>query len=400
MITVEEARNIINNHPGDFGEETIHLHESIGRVLAEEIVADRDFPPFDRVTMDGVAFNYASYTSGRREFKLEGTSLAGESPKSLSDQNHALEIMTGAVLARGCDAVVRYEDLEFFEKDGVKWVRVMDDHVFEWKNVHRQANDGKQGDVLIPKEQEINSALISILATVGKERVKVGKLPKMAVIATGDELVEVNETPLAHQIRKSNVVSIKVELDKLGIENELFHLNDDKGLITDALKKILNEYDAVILSGGVSKGKVDHVPGVLEEMGVQKLFHRVAQRPGKPFWFGVFDNQKPVFAFPGNPISTYTCFKVYFQEWLDSSLKCPKKSRFAILNEDFVFKPDLGYFLQVRTEYSSSGSVHVFPQTGNGSGDIANLSKSDGIVLLPSGKEEYKKGTSYEYFPY
>ena len=400
MISVEEARNIVKEHTIDLGTESINLTQSIGRTLSREVLADRDFPPFDRITMDGIAFCFDSYQKGQREFLVESLSLAGEPVKQLSSDKNCIEIMTGSVLAEGCDAMVRYEDLEFIENEKKKYARVLDEHVFRWKNVHRQGSDSKKGAVLVRPGVKINSALISILATVGLNKIVVRKLPQIAIISTGDELVDINKEPEAHQIRKSNTITIKAELNKLGIRSELFHLADRKELIKDKLKKILTDFDAIILSGGVSKGKVDYVPDALAELGVKQLFHRVAQRPGKPFWFGVFESNKPIFAFPGNPISTFTCFKVYFMDWLASCKFLTRKSMKATLMQDFSFKPNLGYFLQVKEGLGDDAKILAFPQTGNGSGDLANLSKSDAIIFLPAGSDQYKKGGAYEIFRY
>ncbi len=400
MISVEEARNIVKANAHDLGAEKIHISRAIGRVLAREVRADRDFPPFDRVTMDGVAFSFEEYQKGTREFEIESISLAGEPPKRLANPENAIEIMTGAVMAAGCTAMVRYEDLELFERERKRYVKVLDEGVFEWKNIHKQGSDCPAETLLISKGTLIQSALISILATVGVEQVEVMKLPRVAVISTGDELVDVSETPEPYQIRKSNTLTIQAELNRLGIENELFHLLDQKESIKKSLETILHDFDVVILSGGVSKGKVDHIPDVLEELGVEKLFHRVAQRPGKPFWFGVYQDHKPIFAFPGNPISTFACFKVYFTDWLNMILSQSSSSQMAVLTDDFSFKPDLGYFLQVKGEGTTDAQLKVTPQAGNGSGDIANLAMGDGFVFLPAGKTVYRKGEVYEYFPF
>lgn len=400
MISVEEAKNIINSQRPDWGIRTIPVQNSMGEVLAQDIKADRDFPPFDRVTMDGIALSFDAFDSGLREFRVQETQLAGEPPITLKGQNYAIEIMTGAVLSQGCDLVIRYEDLEFFEKENQKWVRINLESEERWKNVHRQGSDQPMGELLISSGQLITAAEVAIMATVGCDQIKVETKPKVAIISTGDELVEVNEKPLPHQIRKSNSVAIEASLNQLRISNQRFHLLDDKQELKEKIESILAEFDLLLLSGGVSKGKADYLPEVLEELKVNKLFHRVAQRPGKPFWFGAHESGKQVFAFPGNPISTYMCFRVYFLPWLMKNLGRKVSVVQSTLGEGVEFKPDLGYFLQVRSEKAQDGRIYAFPEMGNGSGDLANLAKSDAFLYLPQGRTLFEPGLPYEYYSF
>jgi len=302
MISVEEARNNINLLKVNWGIEAVELNEALGYVLAEEILADRDFPPFDRVAMDGIAINYESYTSGNRTFEVSHTQYAGQTVTSCPEGAYAVEIMTGAMLCEGTDVVIRYEDVVFEEKEGKKLAIVMDEKVSQWKNIHRQGVDERRGNVLVEKGKEVTVGVIAILATTGYETVKVNKKPKVAIISTGDELVDIGDKPLPHQIRKSNVVSIAAVLSNLGVENTQFHLTDDKKMINDKLSFILNDYDILLLSGGVSMGKADFIPQVLEALGVKKRFHKVTQRPGKPLWFGDFNEQKAVISYLGSII--------------------------------------------------------------------------------------------------
>lgn len=400
MISVEEAKNIIFQQTGSWGMHKLPLTESMGEVLAEDIRADRDFPPFDRVTMDGIALSFDAFDAGTREYRVQETQLAGVAPVSLKSEANAIEIMTGAVLSKGCDLVIRYEDLEFFEKSDEKWVRVNQDNFDRWKNVHRQASDQANNTLLIPKGQVITAAEIAIMATVGCNEVQVRNKPKVAIISTGDELVDVTEQPLPHQIRKSNSQMIAASLDQLAVSYELFHLLDDKETLMTKLSEIERKYDILLLSGGVSKGKADYLPEVLNEIGVQKLFHRVSQRPGKPFWFGVRGAKTQVFAFPGNPISTYMCFRIYFVPWLMKNLGKQTGALKARIRGGFSFNPTLGYFLQVRSEQQTDGKIQVDPQPGNGSGDLANLAKSDAFLYLPAGESDFKEGELYDYFPF
>ncbi|UXP32463.1 molybdopterin molybdotransferase MoeA [Reichenbachiella agarivorans] len=393
MISVEEARKFIDEHHASWGSERVSLGESLGRVLAEEVRADRDFPPFDRVTMDGVAIGYEAYVSGRREFEVSGVQYAGEAAKNISGDDQCLEVMTGAVLGSSCDMVIRYEDVVFHDQDGRRFATISDEQGFRWKNVHRQGSDQKEGEVLLAPGQVIHAGVLAILATVGRMETYVQKFPKVAIVSTGDELVDVAQIPKAYQIRKSNVVMMESVLTMKGVSCSMFHLLDDYEILTKELSHILKSHDVLLLSGGVSKGKADFLPQVLEELGVEKQFHTVAQRPGKPFWFGIHQ-KKPVFAFPGNPISTMMCFQVYFMPWLSKQLHTYSDTSVAVLTEDVVFKPDLGYFVQVSLQ-SHQGRLYAMPQAGNGSGDLVNLAKSTGFLYLPAGQEVYKKNKEY-----
>lgn len=400
MISIEEAKNIIDSQQVNWGQHKVPLSQAMGEVLAENVYADRDFPPFDRVTMDGITLSFDAFNGGGREFRIQETQLAGVPAASLTNKANAIEIMTGAILSEGCDLVIRYEDLEFFDKAAEKWVRINLDRAERWKNVHKQASDQKTGELLIKSGIIITAAEIAIMATVGYDEVLINRKPRIAIVSTGDELVDVTDLPLPHQIRKSNSLAIEASLNQLKIPNERFHLLDDKEALLVKIEGILKSFDVVLLSGGVSKGKADYLPEVLEQSEVKKLFHRVAQRPGKPFWFGAQRNGAQVFAFPGNPISTYMCFRVYFLPWLMKNLGKTVVNRKATLREDFDFKPPLGYFLQVRSDLQENGMIDVYPETGNGSGDLANLAKSDAFLHLPAAQDHFEAGKPYEYYSF
>jgi len=396
MISSKEATDIVMSNLTDWGIEEVDIAKCSGRVLREEIIADRDFPPFDRVTMDGIAIRFEDFESGIKAYRIAGIQMAGEKKKSLTEKGEAMEIMTGAILSDGADTVIRYEDIEIKSENDVKQALINLSELKQGKNVHKKGSDRKKGDLLIQPGHKLSAADVAILATVGREKVKVSRFPKVAIISTGDELVEVSETPESHQIRMSNSVMIETKLNELGIENRRFHLLDDYDELLVKINGVLNSYDVILMSGGVSKGKADYVPDVLEELGVNKLFHKVAQRPGKPFWFGEKGSNKYVFALPGNPISTFMCFIIYFLPWLQQCLNCKgDKDNFAVLGCDFIFNPNLTYFLQVNCRLNKAGSYIAMPKEGGGSGDLSNLVESNGFLELPPEKNSFKKGQSF-----
>ncbi len=409
MISVQEALKTILENTQDFEVEEIPFLESVGRVLKEDIVADRDFPPFNRVAMDGIAINHRFFEHGVRDFKIEGIQPAGSPQEKMDNAANCYEVMTGAVLPENTDTVIRYEDVEIHSL----MATVKLDALEKGKNIHIQGKDRKQGSILIPKNRVITAAEIGVIATVGKSTVEVAKTPKMIIVSTGDELVEVNETPEAHQIRRSNAFTLVSLLEKWNIKAETSHITDDKEQLKSKITNYLNEYDALLFSGAVSKGKFDYLPEVLEELGVEKLFHRVTQRPGKPFWFGITDalgmsardreqgkkNSTPIFAFPGNPISTYVNCLAYFYPWFAKSAGVELKEEIVILGDDVSFKPELTYFLQVKIEIKY-GHLVAIPVKGNGSGDLASLVEADGFIQLPKEQTAFKKGEIYPLLRY
>jgi len=397
LTTVKEALAIILNNTQDYGIEEIDFINSIGRILKENIVADRDFPPFNRVSMDGIAVASEAFNNGQRTFKIEGVQAAGSSQLTLQNKQNCIEAMTGAVLPNGCDAVIQYELLTI--EDGFAKVNLEAIKVFQ--NVHLKGLDRKADAILIPKNTLISPAEIGVFATVGKSMVKVAKQPKVMIVSTGNELVEVAETPAEHQIRRSNAYTLVSLLERLHIKAETAHILDDKEVLKAKINTFLNEYDILIFSGAVSKGKFDFIPEVLNELGVEKLFHLVKQRPGKPFWFGKKntpkgENNKTVFAFPGNPVSTFVSCIKYFTPWYLKSVGLHfENQQQAILSEDFFFKPNLTYFLQVKL-HQKEGKLYATPVAGKGSGDLANLVDADAFLELPDDRTDFKKG---EVFP-
>lgn len=391
MVTVQEATDITLQNLWKGGSEAVPLLYSMNRVLAENVISDRDLPPFHRVTMDGIAIAFASYLKGRTSFPIAFIQVAGTPQQKLTNTSSCCEVMTGAILPEGTDTVVRYEDCSI--ENGMATIK--NASIRKGESIHIQGGDAKRGDILLKEGLMISSAEIPVLASVGKSKVLVKSLPRVALISTGDELIEVESTPLPHQIRKSNMYALAAALSKRGIKSEFFHLLDNEDSISTALDKILNQFDMIILSGGVSKGKFDLIPRMLESKGIQKKFHQISQRPGKPMWFGVGEN-KTVFALPGNPVSTFLCYYRYVEPWLTASLGADSKIEYAILGTDFTFDAPLTYFLQVKIE-RKSGQAIAMPVPGGGSGDFVNLMEADGFLELPKDFNQFKAGDVFRF---
>lgn len=391
MITVEEAFGIVLDNCKIAETELVSIHVAQGRILAETIIADRDFPPFDRVTMDGIAIQYNSFEKGQKTFPILGIAPAGSEQINLTSEDGCVEVMTGAMLPLNTDTVIRYEDVEI--KDGQAKINLTALNFRQ--NIHFQGLDRQMGSVIIKPGKSIKAPELGVLATAGKAEVLVYKNPKVAIISSGDELVDVDKVPLAYQIRKSNNFSIKGALEQFRCPIVSFHITDDKEVVKNEIEKILKDFDIIILSGGVSKGKFDYIPEALEQLKVRKLFHKVKQRPGKPFWFGVSEEEKVVFALPGNPVSSFMCTNKYVLPWFRKHLNANYKQAYAELNSDITFKPDLNYFAQVELTFNAKGKILAHPVEGNGSGDLANLTDADAFIELARGKDLYKKGEAH-----
>ncbi|MEQ9591653.1 MAG: molybdopterin molybdotransferase MoeA [Cyclobacteriaceae bacterium] len=392
MVNVREAVSIVQSHRFKPQTEDVEIADCINRVLNEKVVADRDFPPFDRVAMDGFAIQFASFESGCAQFKVEGIAAAGQPQSALAEQTSCIEVMTGSSLPLNTDTVVRYEDVDI--KDGRAIIKST--KLVKGQNIHAQASDARQSDTLLTPGTVLSPIEVALIATIGKPRVKVKSLPSFAIISTGDELVDIHETPHKHQIRRSNSYTLQAALQALNCKSTLHHLPDNKEKLSQELHKILDAHDVIILSGGVSKGKFDYVPEVLEQLGVKKHFHKVKQKPGKPFWFGSTQD-KTVFALPGNPVSTTVCFYKYIRPWIWHSLGVNADVDVAALGVDFNFPAPLTYFLEVQVK-NEGGRLIAYPKQGGGSGDFANLKEVNAFMELPEEVTSFKKGETYPIY--
>ena len=396
MRTVEEAYQIVLENHADFPNETVALAHALGRTLREPLCADRPLPPFDRVTMDGVAVLFKTWQNGQRTFEIESVAAAGKPQQILQNPANCVEVMTGAMLPVDTDTVVRYEDLKIENGQAI-----ITSTIESGQNVHYQGQDRQAGSVIVPVGRRITAAELGVAASVGKATLQVAAQPRAVVISTGDELVAVHETPLPYQIRTSNGYALQAALQTHGVKADNLHLPDDAATIERELARCLDEYDFVVFSGGVSAGKFDFVPAALEKLNVKKLFHKVAQRPGKPFWFGVSAAGKAVFALPGNPASTFMCLHRYTLPWVERSLVGDVSAPImATLDRDFSFEPALTYFLQVKLHLSATGQYRATPIVGNGSGDLANLADADAFLELHQTRSFFEKEAIFPAYLY
>ncbi|UTX48289.1 molybdopterin molybdotransferase MoeA [Chryseobacterium sp. MA9] len=395
MISVQQAEEIILSQIKDFGTEEIFYENALGRILAENILADRDLPPFDRSTVDGIAISFNSFEKGIRTFTIKAVQAAGEVPVSIDDENECIEIMTGAALDSSMDTIIRYEDISINKNFASITIDVK-----KGQNIHLKGRDKKAGEILVKANQVITPSILGIAASVGKTFLTVKRLPKVAIISTGDEMVPPETIPTPFQLRRSNGITIKSVLEKYRINADWLHWNDDFEFIKKELSQCIENYDILLMSGGVSMGKFDYLPKACDELGIEKIFHKIRQRPGKPFWFGKSQNEKLIFAFPGNPVSVFMCLYRYFIPWLEKSLEIPKTAQYAVLQNDIDFPSPLQYFAQVKLSVNPSGQLIAESVNTNGSGDFSHLAETHAFIELPLEKTEFKKGEVYKIWKY
>lgn len=392
MITPADAEAAIRTNAAPLATELRQLTALHGAVLREPVAANRDQPPFDRVTMDGVAMNSKA---ARREFRVAGTQAAGAAPLELRSPEDCLEVMTGAMLPRGCDCVVPVEKIVREDHS----VTLMNDvHLLPFLNVHARGSDVREGTRLLEAGTRLGPAEIAVIAANGQHEVTVSTEPRIAVISTGDELIEPGNPVSDWQIYRSNAFAVLAALQRRGFTRlEQDHLPDDLPILRDRLARHLENSDVLILSGGVSMGRFDYVPQVLQELGIQTVFHKVSQRPGKPFWFGV-GGGKTVYALPGNPVSTLMCLVRYVFAGLDASRGALSRPADAIpLGRDFEVKPPLTLFVPAIVSFDSGMRIAQLSPT-RGSGDFVSLVGTDGFVELPPGPTTVAAGTVVPFY--
>lgn len=390
MLTPAEAEALIGQHLPRFAIESLPLAQCSGAVLRENIYAERDQPPFDRVAMDGIALDSTAARQGARRLTIEATQAAGDPPATLAGTRSCIEVMTGAVLPGGCDAVIPVEQISVA---GGEALLAPEATVAPWQHVHRRGSDTRQGTLLLTAGTRLMAPEVAIAASAGMARVRVATQPTIAVLSTGNELIEPGEPILAHQIRRSNVYGIAAALRAQGFQRVADdHVRDEAEMLRNRLKFHIETHDVLILSGGVSAGRFDLVPRTLAALGAREVFHHVAQRPGRPLWFGMAPTGAAVFALPGNPVSTLVCLARYVIPALFGAMgrdETPPE-RIAIA-EPVTGSAKLTVFLPVRIETDDSGRAWAVPRPTNGSGDFTALAGTDGFVELPPGANAHPR---------
>jgi molybdopterin molybdotransferase len=389
-ITPRLAEEAINSRLTCLPIESLPLAQCVGGTLRENIYAERDQPPFDRVSMDGVAVDSESLRRGLRRFRIQATQGAG-SPALKLAPDEAIEVMTGAVLPLASDCVVPVEQYEVADGYALLKANVVST---PYHNVHRRGTDGRQGALLLQSGTLLRPPEIAVAASAGMARVRVSSQPALMVVSTGDELIGPGDPISDYQVRRSNAYAVAATLRRRGFARVGDdHLLDDEAMLYERLGLHLTTHEVLILSGGVSMGKFDLVPKVLTRLGVEEIFHNIAQRPGKPMWFGIGPQGQAVFGLPGNPVSTLVCLSRYvipaIAEAMGTRRSAPERLALAA---PVTFQHSLTYFLPVTLEHDEWGRPWAHPRPPNGSGDFLSLAGTDGFVELPPGPNTYAKG--------
>jgi len=384
LLTPAEAEAAIRQHAPRLPAVRLPLTELAGAVLRESVISTRDQPPFDRVSMDGIAFSFAAWEAGRSSFRIAGTQAAGAAPLSLRDGSECIEVMTGAMLPHGCDCVVPVENIEV--SDGVAQLRDDAPAPVRKLNVHSRGVDSRRGDLLLASGTRLGPAEVAVIAANGQTHALAASPPRIVVISTGDELVEPGQPLEDWQISRSNIYGVMAGLRKHGYTALTHdHIKDDLPTLRQRLREHLDSNDVLILSGGVSMGRFDFVPQALQELGVRMIFHKIAQRPGKPFWFGVGNDGQAVYALPGNPVSTLICLTRYVLPGLLAAQGAtPAEIETISLAQSYEIKPSLTVFLPVTLTQTVAGQC-AMPHPTRGSGDFTSLIGTLGFVELPPG---------------
>jgi molybdopterin molybdotransferase len=388
MINPQTAEEAIRERLAPLAIEQRPLERCVGRTLRQDVYAERDNPPFDRVCMDGIAI--ASGAGGRHAFAIEAMQPAGAPALNLTDPDHAIEVMTGAMLPHGTDCVIPLEEYRL-----VSGVAALQEgtRVEPYRNVQRRGSDSRPDIPMLRTGTRLGAPEMAVVASAGLARVNVSRQPSFMVISTGDELVEPGKPIAAHQVRRSNAYAMVAALREHGFEDVGDdHIPDSEATLRERLARHLDERDILVLSGGVSKGRFDLVPKVLADLQVQQVFHQVAQRPGMPMWFGVSATGRAVFGLPGNPVSTLICLVRYVIPAVAAAMGAVATAPETFALAQGVAGRKLTLFMPVSLRNDEQGRVSAVPHSPSGSGDFLALAGTSGFVELPPQSEPFPAG--------
>lgn len=369
--------------------ERVPLSMALGRVLVREVRTDRDLPPYDRVCVDGYALRWSDWQAGIREFRIAGCATAGVPALAAPGEGWCLEVMTGAVMPEGCDSVVPLEEAMWAGEGLVRFEKVQ-----PHRDVHAKGSDARAGQPVLHAMTRLGPAEIAVLASIGCQAPEVRAYPRVAVLATGDELVAVGDSPLPHQIRRSNDHFLAASLQSMGFPPPTrVQVPDSLETLVEAIEATLVHHDVLLLTGGVSASRRDLVPEALERAGVKQLFHKVAQRPGKPLWCGLGPQEQLVAALPGNPVSASVCFVRHVRPLLCRTLGLSEAQHPVRLGSPQECLREMTRFVPARLRDDGAGCRVAHPVEGNGSGDFLHLSGTDGFLEIPQGTGILPPGT-------
>jgi molybdopterin molybdotransferase len=392
MISADQALQIVLENVAPLGVERIPILEALGRVLAEEIRSSRDIPGFDNSAMDGYAVRAADVAKASEaspvKLKVVETVGAGQIPTRHVSAGETARTMTGAPIAEGADAIIPVERTRG-AGDVVEFLATAEKGSF----IRPRGEDLRLGELVMSAGKALTPADLGMLASVNRAMVEVIRRPRVAIVATGDELVDVDQAPTGAQIVNSSAYALAGAVREAGAEPTILKVaRDDAREIRDRLAEAMT-FDVVLSTGGVSVGQFDHVKGALDELGMRQLFHGVAQKPGRPLKFGTV-GYRPIFGLPGNPVSTLVCFYLYARPAI---LKMRGMRRVGLprvvarCGVDVKTSKDLTEFVRVKLERDAERWIAT-PTGGQGSGILSSLSRADGLLIGPSTQTILKAG--------
>jgi molybdopterin molybdotransferase len=399
MLSVAEAQALVLQQARPLPPEAVPLSAAaVGAVLAEDMASDLDMPPYDKALMDGYALRAGDLAQGRATLHVIEEVTAGQTPRLTVGPGQATRIMTGAPIPAGADAVVMVERTKLRD-DGR--VQVEDAAVRPGMNVLPRAREMRRGDVVLRAGVVLRPQEFGLLAMVGRSSVLVHPRPDVAVLPTGDEIVDVSQVPGPGQIRNSNGPMLLAQVARAGGVPRFLGIARDR---QDSLRPLIQqglESPVLILSGGVSAGKLDLVPGVLEEVGVKAHFHKVSMKPGKPVFFGTFSRPSGmtslVFGLPGNPVSSLVCFELFVRPALRRLAghgDAGPRMIHAELVEDFAYQSDRPTYYPVRLEDGERG-WQIRPCPWFGSADLRALTQANVFAVFPAGNHQHSAGQRF-----
>lgn len=384
MISFEEAYKIVLDQAFTLPVERIEMMDALGRVLAEDIIADMDMPPFDKAAVDGYACRFEDINSPMEVMEIIS---AGKVPLKRIEKGKCSKIMTGAMLPEGADGVLMVEDTESNSGNRIRFIKNKSQ-----KNICYRGEDIKSDDKLIDKGTLLQPQHIAVLATIGAVNPLVHRQARVGIFSTGDELVEPQETPALSKIRNSNAYQLIAQVTKAGAIPLYFGIApDDPGYLLEKINLTLENNDIVLLTGGVSMGDFDFVPEVLKNAGFDILFKSIAVQPGRPTVFGK-KKDRFIFGLPGNPVSSFVLFEILVKPFIMRLMGCsPEPPRLILpMGVDHQRKQSLRKsFIPVRII-----DGQLFPIEYHGSAHINAYTAADGIIAIETGETLLKKGES------
>jgi molybdopterin molybdotransferase len=394
MLTVAAAQALVLRHARVQPPEVTALTAAaLGLVLAEDVVSDLDMPPYDKAMMDGYAVRAADLADGRGVLTVVEEITAGRTPREAVGPGQASRIMTGAPVPSGADAVVMVERTQMLDD---RRVQVDDRPPRSGQNILTRAKEMSAGERVLSAGTVLRPQELGLLATVGRTTVRAYPHPAVAILTTGDEVVDASQVPGPGQIRNSNGPMLAAQVARAGGVPQSLGIAPDR---VDGLRERIGEglrHAVLVLSGGVSAGKLDLVPGVLAELGVQAHVHKVEMKPGKPMFFGTRGDTL-VFGLPGNPVSSLVCFELFVRPALRRLLGHADPGPMwvqAALTEDFAYKTDRPTYHPARLE-CTDGAVRVRPVPWFGSPDLRGLLAANAFVLFEPGERVHRAGELY-----